>query len=327
MQALHESNSPRLEICSAPEFQILRASRQFTIRHTVRRAEDSFVNVHEHSHCHVHIWYLQEGCYREVFNGVPVEMTPGSLLIVPPFSRHFCHAPSGPVIKSFCIDCTIDFLETILPIEKAQRFSYPFFFGQDGCAVYRMSGDEREEFEHNLTSFFNAYKIDENKAFVINKGNLTAIFEQILNNSAKYESKISVLFSKYSNMLRLVSKHVEKHLSEKIMLTDICNMLYMSHSQFNRVFKQLTGLTFSEYIMCVRLKTAAGLLTLSDYSVDEIGQRCGFPNKSHFHRQFLKHFGHTPRKHRLITEPMRKLRHLNHKEYCLAVDQLSSAEI
>lgn len=299
----------------------LPANYQFGLEYSERPAKTYFNGDCVHSHPFIQIWYLQAGCYHELFNSKPFVMTPGSLLVVPPFSTHFTHNPSG-TLKLYTMHLTVDFLKTLLPSKSAQRFSYPLFFGENDNAVFNIRDEKRVYFDSLIDSIYQKYKENMMKSIVLGKNNLIALFEFILDNSSMCETEMSQLFSKHSDMLQRVSKYIEQHLSEKIMLDDICKMLYMSPSQFNRIFKRLVGCTLSEYIMRIRLNESCGMLTLTDLTVEEVGKQCGFPNKAHFHRQFLSLMGHTPREHRLITEDLRTLRNLDYNDYCIAHEEI-----
>jgi len=88
---------------------------------------------------------------------------------------------------------------------------------------------------------------------------------------------------------------VEKHM----MNTDFnVEMLVkeMSHSRSNLYlkFKELTGLSSSEFIRNIRLKRAVQLLDQSDMSVKEIMYMTGFNTASYFSKCFKKQFGVVP---------------------------------
>ncbi|SEC66729.1 Two component regulator propeller [Maribacter dokdonensis] len=88
---------------------------------------------------------------------------------------------------------------------------------------------------------------------------------------------------------------VEKHM----MNTDFnVEMLVkeMGHSRSNLYlkFKELTGLSSSEFIRNIRLKRAIQLLDNSDFSVKEIMFRTGFNTASYFSKCFKKEFGVVP---------------------------------
>ncbi len=60
------------------------------------------------------------------------------------------------------------------------------------------------------------------------------------------------------------------------------------------MFKRLTGLSFSEYMLNLRISKAKTLLRLSDASVTVIAEETGFYDVCHFIRSFKKATGSSP---------------------------------
>ena len=70
----------------------------------------------------------------------------------------------------------------------------------------------------------------------------------------------------------------------------------MGHSRSNLYlkFKEITGLSSSEFIRNIRLKRAVQLFESSDLSVKEIMYMTGFNTASYFAKCFKKQFGVKP---------------------------------
>jgi AraC-like DNA-binding protein len=79
----------------------------------------------------------------------------------------------------------------------------------------------------------------------------------------------------------------------------------MSESQFSRIFKDASGLTFSEMIRKLRIEHSCKLLSATELSVASICKDCGFTNLSNFNRQFLREMGVTPREFRALSNKER----------------------
>jgi signal transduction histidine kinase/ligand-binding sensor domain-containing protein/DNA-binding response OmpR family regulator len=68
----------------------------------------------------------------------------------------------------------------------------------------------------------------------------------------------------------------------------------MSHTQFYRKIKALTGQTINDFIRAIRLKRAAQLLEQHQLTVSEITYKVGFTDLQHFRECFKKMYGITP---------------------------------
>jgi len=64
------------------------------------------------------------------------------------------------------------------------------------------------------------------------------------------------------------------------------------------LFKQVTGISFKEYLNKVRIEEAKSLLEHTDYSIMEIAVACGYSDQSYFTKVFKKATGITPKQYR-----------------------------
>lgn len=101
--------------------------------------------------------------------------------------------------------------------------------------------------------------------------------------------------------------YIFNNIDKKIRLQDAAKMSFMSDSQFSRVFKEASGLTFSEMIRKLRIEHGCKLLSSTDLSVAAISKNCGFTNLSNFNRQFLREMGISPRAFRALSAKQRSV--------------------
>jgi len=81
-------------------------------------------------------------------------------------------------------------------------------------------------------------------------------------------------------------------------LPSIADTLKMSTTYLGRIFRNHEMLSLSEYINEVRLNEALKLLEETEISVNEVMERAGFSNQSHFFKLFKKKFSTTPKEYR-----------------------------
>ena len=82
---------------------------------------------------------------------------------------------------------------------------------------------------------------------------------------------------------------------------DIAKDLNISYSYFRKVFKMYTGISPSQYILLLKIQKARDLLIITEKSVKEIANECGFPTIYYFSRLFKKKHGVTPSQIRKMT--------------------------
>jgi two-component system response regulator YesN len=91
---------------------------------------------------------------------------------------------------------------------------------------------------------------------------------------------------------------LDRNFDKRVSLRDAADLVALSPKYLSRVFKEKTGKGFETYRLEIRMAKAAGLLTTTDFSVDEISFRVGYENAESFGRLFRKIKGCTPTAYR-----------------------------
>lgn len=97
--------------------------------------------------------------------------------------------------------------------------------------------------------------------------------------------------------------YIGKHYREKILLTDLAESLGISTTYLSRLFAKEMGICYQEYLMKVRVESAANLLMYSNINICEIGDYVNFPSQSYFGRVFKKYMNLTPKQYRDANKP------------------------
>jgi AraC-like DNA-binding protein len=104
-----------------------------------------------------------------------------------------------------------------------------------------------------------------------------------------------------SREIKIISNvitYVERNLHNKICQSEIARDCGLSSSQFSRVFKQVHGTTFQEYVLQRRMSQAVRLLQNPGASVTDVCYTVGFNDQSHFTRIFHRYVGVSPSAYR-----------------------------
>jgi len=92
--------------------------------------------------------------------------------------------------------------------------------------------------------------------------------------------------------------YIRTHLDQPIRIRDLAAQLGLSESQFRRKFAAQFGKSPQDFIMGLRMQSAARLLSENALPIVEICDACGFSDQSYFTRQFRRYFAETPRAYR-----------------------------
>lgn len=93
---------------------------------------------------------------------------------------------------------------------------------------------------------------------------------------------------------KVVSGYIDQHFREDLSLNGLAALVFFSPSHLSRTFNKECGMTINAYINRQRVAEAVRLLKSTAFSVQEIAQRCGFSNISHFNRVFKEVSGRSP---------------------------------
>jgi YesN/AraC family two-component response regulator len=90
--------------------------------------------------------------------------------------------------------------------------------------------------------------------------------------------------------------HASAHVG--ISLSEAAAHVHLNPSYLCKLFKQQTGINFTDYVTSIRMKEASKLLEKSTLRVSEIAERMGYSDLAYFSNTFKKIFGQTPSEHR-----------------------------
>lgn len=117
------------------------------------------------------------------------------------------------------------------------------------------------------------------------------VLEEILNNAVeKINKKKEAPYDIIEDIKGYVAKNIEKDIS----LTQASNYLSMDYSYFSKYFKQMTGQSFSKYVMSEKMKYCERLMRQSNIKICELAYRMGYSDASNFSRAFYKYTGKWP---------------------------------
>lgn len=123
----------------------------------------------------------------------------------------------------------------------------------------------------------------------------------LLTNQCYYEQygpAPTAIRSLHSDLVYRIYDFVEKYYHEDLNTEDIARQFGLSKTQLYYIFKEVSGMTVSEYITEYRITQAKNLLINSTHSVELISQETGYGSLSSFSRVFKAKTGCSPLQYR-----------------------------
>ncbi|MDF2926439.1 MAG: two component transcriptional regulator, AraC family [Paenibacillaceae bacterium] len=95
-------------------------------------------------------------------------------------------------------------------------------------------------------------------------------------------------------VLHKAVEFIHDNYQRDISLEDVAGHVFLSNTYFSQMFKEGKGITFTDYLVRVRMEKAMELLTSSTYKILEISQMVGYRSSKYFARSFRKVHGCSP---------------------------------
>lgn len=177
-------------------------------------------------------------------------------------------------------------------------FRYIYFFGGSSEAYYKLLAGNQGYFLQPARSVEVQSAIQSVFALVTdtnyNEHRISALLYRILAELAMEEKQGSI---QNIAVLHAIS-YMEHHFSERLSIEKIADQVNLSEYYFSRLFRKCTSISPHAYLVNLRITMARQLLTVSQKSVEQIAEECGFHSTTNFIRSFREHVGCTPKQFR-----------------------------
>lgn len=95
-----------------------------------------------------------------------------------------------------------------------------------------------------------------------------------------------------------VIEYMKEHVTERLSVADICNILHYNKSYIFRQFKKTTGSSLMAYFTKMKIQKAKEMLRETEASVAVISDALSFDSPNYFSKTFKKETGYTPSTYR-----------------------------
>ncbi len=256
------------------------------------------------SHCHsfYEVDYTVEGTSQFEFNNRVVDVSPGSLIFIPPLTMHSIKNDrrSAHLILQFSSRLLLNTLSSmeehsiLVPSGKLRENDVIQLL--PGTAMNR----QMMELLQNIPQF--ALPVPENEVQLAGypceqEIRLSAIVLSLLS-SLLDAGLLQIVSTEMNNVnlakMQMLLSRIIQYPEDKLSMEDAAALTNMSYSNFCRSFKNTIGYSYVDFCNVVRIHRAQELLLHTSMSVTEISELLNFGSISYFNRIFKKHTGCTP---------------------------------
>jgi len=98
--------------------------------------------------------------------------------------------------------------------------------------------------------------------------------------------------------LNSILAYINNYYFNDISIKDLASRFYVHPNYISFLFKKELNITFSQYLLKIRINYAVELLTGSNLSISDIAKKIGYNDYFYFAKVFKKHMGKTPSHYR-----------------------------
>ena len=218
--------------------------------------------------------YSGEGVIQQ--NNEMYKVSAGDFFILHPGTYHHYYTnKENPWKKIFLtVDANPKFIDTLLKLHDIEKLVY----------LPKVYNPKR------LEEIFGLLKSD--------SGNVHRKLENIVFNMI---SEISDAYKKLqydSSKISVAKRFIDKRITTKIPITEVCEYVNLNISYFDRLFKKTYGISPTAYILQSKIEESKFLLKETNLSINDIANHYSFTDASHYIKSFIRLVGISPDQYR-----------------------------
>lgn len=268
----------------------------FKIRSSRSSYQIDLQNQNSHNHPYFEFFVSLQGNAALDLNEEEITINSDDILVI--FPETFHHFTN----------CSEDYTDTILTIDifKNKNHNAKDFYTPFSSALKQLPGyfhiKHTPSLVEHIKKILESYYFQRALYDEIMLARLTLFFSSLVYilcpNMLEPEMVEDVIHKEHANRVQFLQSYITLHYMEDINLKKIADMLNLSETHTNRIFKQIFGKSFLAYLTEIRLKNAKRLLRKDNIEISKIAKAVGYDSYNGFYIAFKKEFGITPNEYR-----------------------------
>lgn len=252
------------------------------------------------------MYYIHSGEGIVVFKKETYRLTEGSIFLIPKFTPHSYQCDESMEQTYICFtdeligNRNIYELVDFTLLKEASDLMKSYFERIVTLNPYRtLKAYDPKIYDNNKELLFSTSPSRNIKATIETNGILLQLFSTFI--EGNIDDKESQLKNKQLRLNKVLN-HIINHLHEKITVSELAELMYLSTDHFSILFKRIMGLRPNEYLQLKRIEQAQILLSTTDIPIQEIARKVGIENPSRFSTLFSQYNHMSPGQYRKTSQ-------------------------
>ena len=126
--------------------------------------------------------------------------------------------------------------------------------------------------------------------------------KELLTRFFETEKPLSVEGDSRLELVGQVQAFIQENFSKKFSLSDIAQQQHINYCYLSLLFKEVSKVTFQDYLMEIRLNHARQLLQIGTYKIKDVAEQSGFSDQHYFSKTFKKATGYSPKEYQMTCQ-------------------------
>lgn len=189
---------------------------------------------------------------------------------------------------------------TLSPLQKFLRTNILHLGNVEKYLKFTPESSERTNTLDYMLTIFNEVRYEKPGYLDVSRGYMIRLMDML---SSGYNFRFSKTdAAQYQDSLfDSVSEYMRQNLST-VSIESLVETFHFQTNYFNNLIKKYTGLTYSNYLIRLRMERAKELLETSDLGIEEIIWLVGYHNRSFFYKWFMEVVGMSPAHYRKMIQ-------------------------
>jgi len=257
------------------------------------------LNKHQHLSFEIMMVTSGSGIYTTASGSYP--LLPGDMFVFSSNEWHCITEVEKTGLNITNLQFTPTFIRTghsVAP-DLASTFNFNFCFYHNPAFQNRIPALDTQYLQTLFTSIKTELTVQQPEYALSVKSILLLLLINLIRNHNYAEKERSINTEQFVTIQQALS-YIDDHFTEKITLQELSTLAGLTPNYFCYLFKQVNGLTLSDYICAKRIDKAVQLLAKNSYltNIINIAADCGYNNTANFNKAFKKTTGMTPSEYR-----------------------------